>query len=82
MKQLLTEFIINDDDYFEYVDVNELIKKVVGEDLYYKANVEFDIEFQNRDWHAQTQTIKIYIIGSYRHLMWFKLQFEPKKYSE
>ena len=79
MKQLLIELTISDDDYFEYGGDNAtLIKNLVGEDLYYRGQVGFELEFVNRDWNKQTQSIKIYIIGNYKHLMWFKLQYTPK----
>lgn len=79
MKQLLTELVITDDDYMEYGgDNNTLIKNIVGEELYYHGHVSFEVEFVNRNWNSQTQTIQISIVGNYRDLMWFRLKYTPK----
>jgi hypothetical protein len=79
MRQLLTELVITDDDYFEIGgDNNTLIKNLVGAVAYYQSGVEFDVEFVNRDWNNQTQTIRIYITGNHPQLFWFHLKYTPK----
>jgi len=79
MKQLLTELEITDDDYFDIGGDNmTLVKNLIGEDLYYQSRVGFELEFVNRDWNRQSQTIKIYIVGNYRDLFWFRIKYTPK----
>ncbi len=79
MKQLLTELVISDDDYFDIGGDNmTLVKNLVGELAYYQSRVGFEVEFVDRNWNNQTQTIRIYIVGNYRDLFWFKIKYTPK----
>jgi len=80
MKQLLIELVISDDDYFDIGgDNNTLIKNLVGEDAYYQSRVGFEVEFVNRDWNKQTQTIRIYLIGNHKDIFWFWLKYNAVK---
>ena len=79
MKQLLTEIVLSDDDWFEHGGTNErYVQHVVGEHAYYNSQVSFELEFVERNFDAQTQVIRIYIVGNYKQLMWFRLQYTPK----
>jgi hypothetical protein len=79
MRQLLTELVISDDDYFDIGGDNmTLVKNLVGELAYYQSRVGFEVEFVDRNWNNQTQTIRIYIVGNYRDLFWFKIKYTPK----
>lgn len=78
MKQILTEFVINDDDYLDYGGDNmTLVKHIVGPELFYHGGVEFELEFIDRDWLQQTQTVQISIIGNHKSLTWFWLKYKP-----
>lgn len=79
MKQILAEMTVNDDHWFDLgMDKDQMLKAIVGEELYYHGRVALDMEFIDRDWNNYTSTIQISITGNYRDILWFRLKFTPK----
>jgi hypothetical protein len=74
---------LNDDTWWELgADNEQFIRTALGDRLYQISQdlgIEFDLEFTNRDWNNQSQTITLWITAGGLTMTWFWLNYSPKE---
>ena len=81
MKYQILAVTLNDDTWWALgADSQLFIDTALGLDLHQRCldqGMFFSLEFLDRDWNNQCQTIKLWIDCTERQLFWFKLQWTP-----
>lgn len=81
MKHLVKEVHLNDDTWWELGgDTQVFIATAIGREFYYKCrdkNLRMELEFLDRDWNNQMQTIRLWVWATDRQMTWFWLNYSP-----
>lgn len=79
MRQVLIDLCVSDDYWHELGGDNEsFIRKEIPMHLYQQDRVGFELEWIERDFVTQTQTIRIWIhADEEKYLTWFLVQYTP-----
>lgn len=78
MKLALVDLCVTDDYWQEFNDNERFIRNEIPMHLYQQDRVSFELEWIERDFTCQTQTIRIWIhADEEKYLTWFLMQYNP-----